>query len=281
MTNKEIIEKCIECEHEGKFDVHTTPINYDIVIPLTADFPYINHGWRKIKVFFQKVFAIKPFVWYENKLVYKTKVEGRENLKGVKSAIVTSSHVFIFDCLIAMHALRGHKLKITAADFNNQEGWFGDLMRAGGMLPIGKKIDVMKKFNNAVEHYLLYNNFILFYPEQAMWYMYDKPRPRKDGAFHYAAKFNVPVIPMFISYRNSGKIGKDGLEIKYITEHILKPIFPDPKLSFKENEEMLKGKEFEAVKEKYEEVYGKKLIYDIKENTEEIQKSSDETTAEI
>ena len=40
---------------------------------------------------------------------------------------------------------------------------------------------------------------ILIYPEQSMWYNYRKPKPLKVGAFSFAVKNNVPVLPIFIT----------------------------------------------------------------------------------
>ena len=91
--------------------------------------------------------------------------------------------------------------------------------------------------------------------------MYDKPRPLKNGAFHYATKFDVPIIPAFITYRNSGKFDKEGLEIKYFTLHILEPIYPKKTLTKTQNIEYLKNKNFELWKQVYEQTYEKKLKY--------------------
>ena len=46
-------------------------------------------------------------------------VEGRENLKGIKSAIVISNHVQMFDCIALKKAMKGHYTHFVAASFNN------------------------------------------------------------------------------------------------------------------------------------------------------------------
>ena len=51
--------------------------------------------------------------------------------------------------------------------------------------------------------------FILIYPEQSMWWNYKKPKPLKDGAFKMAVKSNVPVVPIFITMKESDIIGED------------------------------------------------------------------------
>lgn len=260
MSELDLKQKMQELELIGKFDEHISPIDYDAVIPLDK-FHYIKTFKDKVKIFFQKLFIINPFIRKLNRKTTQTIVFGRENLKGIKSAILTCNHVFMFDCLVATHALRGHKLRITAAPFNNKKGFLGEMMRGGGLLPFGDNFENMKRFNNALEHYLSHNNYVLFYPEQAMWYMYDKPRPFKNGAFHYAVKHNVPVIPLFITYRNSEILNENGVEIKYFTIHIMKPLYPKKEFNKQENIDYLRDADYEMCKNKYEEVYGKKLEF--------------------
>ena len=95
--------------------------------------------------------------------------------------------------------------------------------------------------------------------------MYEKPRPFKEGAFHYADKFDVPVIPTFITFRDSGKVDGEGLPIKYFTVHIMPPIYRDPSQNRAENVKTMMDKNYQMCKAKYEEVYGKPLVYNIKE----------------
>ena len=265
----DVLEKIKELEKKEEFDQHLNPIDYDIVLPID-NFNYIKRGFEKLKIFFQNTFIVKPYTFYLNHKVTKTKVFGRKNLKGIKSAIVTCNHVFMFDCLVAKHGLRGHKLRITAADFNNRKGFLGEMMRAGGLMPFSPKYENMKRFNHAMDYFLKKNHYVMFYPEQAMWYMYDKPRPYKNGAFHYAVKHDVPIIPMFITYRNSGKFDENGMEDKYFTLHIMEPIFSDTKLNNKENVNYMREKNYEMSCKKYFEVYGKKPEYQTKDYEGEI-----------
>ena len=96
--------------------------------------------------------------------------------------------------------MKGHKVYITGAEFNKQKGMLGILMREGGLLQFSSNKKAMRNLDNAITYYLEKNNYILFYPEQAMWWLYEKPRPMNKGAFHYAIKNNVTVIPVFITF---------------------------------------------------------------------------------
>jgi len=254
--DNEIIAKL---ESEGNFGEHLHPFDTSLSTPVTEDFPYIPKGWKKVVYWFKTLGVINPFTWYINHKVTHTKVYGRKNLKGVKSGVATCNHVFIFDCLVVRGSLK-HKMRMIGHELNNRNDLLGERMRVGGMIPLSSKLSVMRKFNSAVEYYLKHNHYILFYPEQAMWNFYDKPRPLADGAFFYAVKNNVPIIPTFITYRPSKK-GADEFDFDY---NILAPIYPDAKLSAKENVEMMKQANFNAWKDLYEKTYNKKLSYDIK-----------------
>ena len=42
-----------------------------------------------------------------------------------------------------------------------------------------------------------------------MWWNYRKPRPVTPGAYRFAVNNNVPVLPMFITLKDTDKIGAD------------------------------------------------------------------------
>lgn len=262
-TRQEVLSRIEECELSGSFDTHVDPINYDLVIKVDDDFPYIRKGFfSRLKHFILKWVVVKPFTFYCNKFMLHTKVLGKKNIKGLKRGVITCNHVNMFDCLAVKGAFGNRNIFTTAASFNNRKDLLGTFMRAGDMMPLSETHSGMRKFNQAMEVHLMdKNHFVLFYPEQAMWWNYEKPRPFKNGAFHYAAKYNVPIIPTFITFVNTNKFDKEGIEKKDFILHIMKPIYPNPKLSNKENVEYLKQKDYEACKAKYEEFYGKELSF--------------------
>ena len=97
-----------------------------------------------------------------------------------------------------------------------------------------------------------------------MWWMYEKPRPLKNGAFHYAVKENVPVVPMFITFEGNGTFDEEGIENKNFIIHIGKPIYKKQNLSDKENIEYMKDQNYKSWVNTYEGFYGKKLKFNIK-----------------
>lgn len=199
---------------------------------------------------------------------YDTKVIGLENLQEVKTgAIITSNHFSPKDSTVIMYAMnkigkREHMDIVIEEENTMMTGQFGFLMNNCGTIPLSKsKLYMEKKFMPAVETLLKNKDFILIYPEEQMWYNYRKPRPLKPGAYHLAAKFNVPVIPCFTEIRTRKDYDEDGFKkLKFIL-HIMKPIYPDPEKTLKQNKEEMQKKDYEAKIKAYEDAYGKKLDY--------------------
>jgi len=264
LTREQVRQRYLTFEKEGKFDQHVDPIDYDIVIPVTKDYHYYPKGLKEtLTKKLRYDFVVKPFMRHVNHSFLETEVVGRENLRGIKKAMVTCNHVQMFDCIALKKAMKGHELNIVAASFNNFRGSLGDAMRASGMLPLPEKFDGMKNFEDALATSFQKNHFVLFYPEQSEWWYYRKVRPFKDGAFHYAIQFNVPIIPCFISFAPRKKAIKDpeGMYPERMIVHILPPIYPEEGANFSSERLRLKNATFEATKNCYENVYGIPLSY--------------------
>ncbi len=263
MSQKDdLIKKMEELEREGRFNEHLTSPSFGNLIPVDKNYRYIHKGFKQTaKDILVRIFIETPFRFWWSHWFARQKTIGRENIKGIKHAVVVSNHCNIFDCGANITAFRGKKLYPVAASFNNFTGLLGDIMRAGRMLPLGENTDAMKNFNLAIKEVLTKKGYVLFYPEQALWWYYKKPRPFMNGAFHYAVKHKVPVIPSFITFKDRKKVDKDGFKYQKFIVNILEPIYPDPNLNNRENVEMMKQKAYDAMKKKYEEFYGIPLTY--------------------
>jgi 1-acyl-sn-glycerol-3-phosphate acyltransferase len=119
----------------------------------------------------------------------------------------------------------------------------------------------MRKFLDAVNKVLTDGHFVLIYPEQSMWWNYKKPKPLKRGGFNFAARSNVPVLPIFITMQDSDILDGDGFYVQEYTINIAPPIYPKPELSERENSEYMMAENTRIWKEIYEESYGVELEY--------------------
>ena len=215
----EILDKIKRLEREGRFDIDVENDPPTIVLtPENVD--YLNKKeTSKIKTKVANTLG-KRFIdelLKNNKLIIK-EVNGIENLDSVETgAMITCNHFNPFDSFAIEKTFRMSKQAenkklykvIREGNYTNFPGFYGFLFRHCDTLPLSSNKRTMIEFLKAVDTLLKKGEFILIYPEQSMWWNYKKPKPLKDGAFKMAVKSNVPVVPIFITMKESDIIGED------------------------------------------------------------------------
>ncbi|WP_296020932.1 1-acyl-sn-glycerol-3-phosphate acyltransferase [uncultured Treponema sp.] len=265
-----VIEKIKQFEREGRWsqDVEDDPPT----IPLKPEMvDYLN---EKISSRFWMKFANILARNYINSLLRKKimilkEVKGLENYVEMKrkGAVITCNHFNAMDNFAVYKAIEKHVyhrelVKVCReGNYTNFPGFYGFLFKHCNTLPLSSVASTMKNFMHAVKTYLAQGRQILIYPEQAMWWNYRKPRPLVSGAFKMAAENKVPVIPFFITMRDSDIVDSDGFFVQEYTVNILKPIFPKKELSVRQNAEFMKNENYSVWKKVYEEFYGIPLVY--------------------
>jgi len=203
-----------------------------------------------------------------------TRIEGLENIKEIHGgAIVTSNHFSPLDNTAvrkAMNRAGYRRLFIVSQETNlAMKGWIGFLMNHEDIIPLVNHSEYLRKhFGPMIRERLKHGDAILIYPEQEMWFHYRKPRPPKRGAYYYAAVNHVPIISCFVEIRElPGKENEEFYKTRYVM-HILKPIYPDPDKSVRENSQEMMRQDYRQKVAAYEQAYGETLTYDFK--TEDI-----------
>ena len=267
----EVLKKIEEYELEGKFDidVENDPPQTRTLQPKEVDFLR-----KKLSSKIRRHFAYSGAKKFMNKMqklrmLQVKEVKGLENLKNCKSgAIITCNHFNAFDSFITQIMFESAKLKrrklyrvIKEGNYTDFPGLFGFIMRNYNTLPLSSNKRVMVELMNAVSKILKHGDFVLIYPEQSMWWNYRKPKPLKDGAFKFAVKNNVPVLPVFITMEDSDIVGPDGFPVQSHTINIGKPIYPKENQDSKTNIDYMKSENSRVWKEIYESTYGVSLTY--------------------
>ena len=196
-------------------------------------------------------------------------IRGIEHLQNLKSgAVITCNHFNAFDSFAiqlvydaAKQPKRTFYRVIREGNYTSFPGFYGMLMRHCNTLPLSSNRHTLKKFTEATGKLLREGNFVLVYPEQSMWWNYRKPKPLKPGAFMFAAKNDVPVVPCFITMRDSDVMGEDGFPVQEYTVHIGAPIYPDENAGYRQNTDSMMKKNFEVWKQIYEREYDMPLVY--------------------
>lgn len=256
----ENIKKCEELGGEHYFDDVENDPTPKVLMPEDVDYLKKKLS-NKIKNFFCKKIITKMLRAYAQE--HKISIEGIENLNVDGGAMLTTNHFHYFDSSPIIYALKKsknkHKLHIVIREGNYQiPGKFGFILKNYNTFPLSSNIKTTLNLNNAIDTVLKKQHFVLVYPEQSMWWNYRKPRKYRIGAFRWASRNNVPVIPCFTTMEDMGEIEENGLQKQKLTLHIGKPIYPDPSLNNKENADIMLEKNHDFCVSVYEKTYNKK-----------------------
>ena len=101
----------------------------------------------------------------------------------------------------------------------------------------------------ALDSILEEGNIVQFYPEASLWPYYSKIRNFKTGAFHFAVRNNVPIIPMVFTFRKPKGIRKIFKNKLDVTLTILDPIKSEEDEETKQRIENLKNKVYKVMEE--------------------------------
>lgn len=270
-AKEQLLKKIKQYEIEGKFDVD---INDDPkTIVLMPD--KVDYLAKKLKTRIATKIANRVAVWYYEREIKRKnfvikEINGLENYRAVSGgAMITCNHFSPNDNYAIWRAIRGEFKKgkrlykiIREGNYTNFGGLYGFFFRNCNTLPLSSNMITMKNLFKAIKELLNRGERILIYPEQAMWWNYRKPRPLKKGAFNFAVKNNVPIIPAFITMEDTDKLDALGFNVQAYTIWFLPAIYPKAELSERENIDYLKNENYRVWKELYEKVYGIPLRYE-------------------
>lgn len=216
-------------EEHGRFDFDYIPFGPHWSMP-GPNFPYRKKGLSLLACGFWRTLLFlltKPFIG----LLYGARVVGKENLRaiGKSGAVSVINHFSYLDTLFIRSAVGQFRSYHTMGPKNNKTGLGGHIIRHGGMLPFSTDLTALRNLNEEIGRLLEGGKIVNFYAEQALWTNYQKPRPMKDGAFHYAIKHRVPILPVFCTFRKD----KRG-HIRRLRINILPPIWENEALPRRE-----------------------------------------------
>ena len=265
-----VLDKIAKFEREERFDedVEEDPPSKEL---LPEDVDYLR---TKVSSKVKRKFAYavaRKYVYglmKDRKFIVK-EIKGLEHFANIQSgAVITCNHFNAMDSFameLAYEAAKQPDRKfyriIREGNYTNFPGLYGLLMRNCNTLPLSSNKETMKKFVKSVDTLLQDGHFVLVYPEQSMWWNYRKPKPLKKGAFTFAVKNNVPILPCFITMEDSDVVDDDGFFVQEYTIHIAPPIYPDNQKSAKENIHNMMQSNFAIWKEIYEDTYKTTLQY--------------------
>ena len=239
-------------EYPDKCDEHMIEVVHKRDVVLDENYPYLpkSKGYKLLRGIYW--FLINLIVFPLMRLTHGLKIYGKKNLKKHKEvlkngAITISNHVFYWDYLCVLKAIRPH-LAYFPAWKTNLEGSSAGLIRMSGGIPVPTgNLRSMIKFNKAIEEVLESGKWLHFFPEGSMWFFYPDIRPLKKAVFSYAVKYDKPVIPITLSFRPRSGITRLFSKTPTVDLHIGEPLFPDKNLAVSEREKQLHAEAYHVM----------------------------------
>lgn len=204
-------------------------INFD------ENYPYLRKDfWYKaLRVMYFILLQIVAFPLL--RFTHGLRIYGKKNLKQNKDAlkngaITISNHVFMWDFLCVSKAIRPRLARFPAWKINLY-GSNGPLIRMAGGIPIPtENLRAMVKFKKAIEEVLESKKWLHFFPEGSMWFFYPDIRPLKKAVFRYAVKYDRPIVPIVMTFRERKGITRLFTKKPCVDLHVGKPLFVNKSL---------------------------------------------------
>ena len=209
---------------------------------IDRNYPFLMKSFKEKffhYIIYAAIFTVVPLIhWVRHDI----RIEGRSNLKRNKKlfkngAMTVCNHVYRWDFLAVLQAV-GKRRVFFPALADNLCGKDAFLIRSAGGIPVPTdgRMGTARKFNEAFDRLHERRKWLHVFPEYCRWNWYEPVRPFKKGAFELAYRYNLPVIPMAISYRPvKGWRKLLGFKEPLITLRIGTPVIPDKNSKRKED----------------------------------------------
>ena len=244
----------LDYTYPERSDGHMLVLKPTKKLKLDREYDYVPRGfWFRVKRALVAVglhLTIFPLL----RLTHGLKIYGRENLRKHKKefkngAITVCNHVFMWDYICVLKAVRPH-IPYFPAWKNNFESGFQPLMRIVGGMPIPEgDIHALKKFKEGMDEVAASKRWLHVFPEGSMWYFYPDIRPLKPSVFTYAVKYGKPLIPLSISFRPRKGFLKLFSKSPCADMHIGEPLYADKSLPYREAVEELRARCYRIMQE--------------------------------
>ena len=215
-----------------KTDQHYLAVKHKVDTVFDENYPYVDRSfghrlicglWRVLTVFVAfPVMRIRTLL----------KIEGRKNIRKYKKVlrqgvVSVSNHVHQWDFIGVMRAVYPFRPWIPAWD-KNMRGENRILIRYSRGIPVPTESRrATAAFARAIEGLLEKKHWVHVCAEGSAWEFYMPIRPFKKGAFTFAVRAGVPVLPLAYSYRKPKGLQKIFWRRPLLTLRIGEPIYPD------------------------------------------------------
>lgn len=218
-------------------------IQPNIVHPVDIEnnYTFLDKSFKQKLLSFGIYGVIFTIVFPIHRIKYGLKIKGKSNLRKNRKlfkngAMTICNHVYRWDFLAVVQAVKYRRLWYPSRPENVMTP-DRNLIKGTGGIPIPQSISALKNFYKAFDELHNRKKWFHIFPEACRWEYYQPIRPFRLGGFKMAYKYQIPVIPMVISYREPKGLYKL-FKVKHplITLSIGEPILPVGKEGERKNE---------------------------------------------
>lgn len=113
---------------------------------------------------------------------------------------MVSNHIHPLDAFFIVGSMYFTKVYVTMLQSNLGFGLISKYMRLAAAVPIPEQRRLLRKFDQETAQTLDKKQNILFYPEAALMPYCDHIRNFLPGAFHFAVKYDKPILPCCFTF---------------------------------------------------------------------------------
>lgn len=136
--------------------------------------------------------VMRIFDW----LVYRIRIEGRENVRTLGRAVLVSNHTLLLDPVIVAHAIGPRRTYFTMLEDTALIPFLGTFVRLLGGVPIPERPGALRALDGAAREAMGLLGLIHFFPEGECYRGCQEIQPFHPGAFLMACRLNAPVVPV-------------------------------------------------------------------------------------
>ena len=267
----------LDYTYPERSDQHMLSLKRTREIKLDESYKYMPRGILfRIERFFVAI-LLHLIVFPIMHLTHGLRIYGRKNLRKHKKefkngAITVSNHVFMWDYLCVLKAIRPHISYFPAWKPNFESG-FQPFMRILGGMPIPEgDVHSMISFKRDMDEVVKSGRWLHVFPEGSLWYFYPDIRPLKPAVFMYAAEYKKPLIPITMSFRPRTGIRKLFGKGPFVNLHISEPLYADKSLNTRDAANELRSRVYHVMQE-MNGIHPGDPTYNTNQNIEEYQKT--------
>jgi 1-acyl-sn-glycerol-3-phosphate acyltransferase len=167
-------------------------------------------------------------------LVFRLRIEGREHLQQVESALLVSNHTLILDPGIIAHVIHPRRTYFTMLEETACIPLLGTFVRLLGAVPIPSNGAAMRTLERAIRRDLQDLPFVHVFPEGECYLWNQQIETFRLGAFYLACRLRLPVLPVTTVLHRRRFMGRESFHISgktirvppQVTVVVGQPVYP-------------------------------------------------------